>query len=87
MVFFGNCSKTFYLDDFSAVDKEYAVAHIFVGLFMVALGVWGLFEEYYFVIDFLKGFGPIVLIAGGLLATLAGCVPPKSEEGEAHGEN
>ena len=53
---------------------------------MIALGVWGLFEEYYFVVDFLKGFGPIFLIAGGLLAALAGCVPPKSEEGEAHGE-
>jgi len=56
--------------------------HIFLGLLLLALGVWGLFEEFYFVVDFLKGGGPIILMLCGMLATLAGCVPPKREEEE-----
>jgi len=46
----------------------------------MALGVWGLYDEYYYVVDFLKGSLPLVLMGGGLLATLAGCVPQKQEE-------
>jgi len=58
--------------------------HIFLGLLLLAVGVWGLFEEFYFVVDFLKGAGPIAAMLCGLLATLAGCVPPKREEEEEH---
>ena len=56
------------------------MVHIIIGLFIMALGVWGLYDEYYYVVDFLKGSLPLVLMGGGLLATLAGCVPQKQEE-------
>ena len=59
------------------------MVHIILGLFVMALGVWGLFDEYYYVVDFLKGSIPLALMAGGLLATLAGFVPQKLEEDAA----
>ena len=58
------------------------MAHIFAGLFMAAVGIWGIFEEYYYVADFIKGGGPLFLMAGGVLATLAGCVAKKKQEEE-----
>ena len=58
------------------------MAHIFAGLFMAAVGIWGIFEEYYYVADFIKGGGPLFLMAAGVLATLAGCVAQKKQEGE-----
>ncbi len=61
------------------------MAHIVGGLLILALGIWGLYYEYYYVVDFLKGGIPIVLMLGGLLATLAACVRQKDEEGEANG--
>jgi threonine/homoserine/homoserine lactone efflux protein len=61
------------------------MAHMFVGLLLLAVGVWGVFEEYYFVVDFVKGAGPIVLMLVGLLAALAGCVSQKKEEEEDNG--
>ena len=56
------------------------MVHIFVGLFFIALGVWGLFDEYYYVVDFAKGGIPVFLIFVGLVATLAGFIPPRREE-------
>ncbi|GFK92283.1 magnetosome protein MamI-1 [Fundidesulfovibrio magnetotacticus] len=56
------------------------MVHIILGLLLMALGVWGLYDEYYYVVDFLKGSIPLALMAGGLLAALAGFVPVKQEE-------
>jgi hypothetical protein len=50
--------------------------HVIIGLFFIALGVWGVFDEWYYVVDFLKGSGSLVLILGGLLAIFAGAVGP-----------
>jgi hypothetical protein len=47
--------------------------HIILGLFFVALGIWGIFDEWYYVLDCLKGGGALLLLLGGLLAILAGC--------------
>jgi hypothetical protein len=59
--------------------------HIVVGLLLLALGVWGLYDQYYYVVDLIKGGGPILLMVGGLIASLAGCAgQKKAEEGEAH---
>lgn len=58
------------------------MGQIFAGLFIAAVGIWGIFEEYYYVADFIKGGGPLFLIAGGMLATLAGCVVPKKQAPE-----
>ncbi|MBF0475297.1 MAG: hypothetical protein HQK58_05145 [Deltaproteobacteria bacterium] len=54
--------------------------HIILGLFFIALGIWGLFDEYYYVLDFIKGGLPILLMLLGLLATVAGFVPPRKKE-------
>ena len=53
---------------------------IILGLFFIALGIWGLFDEYYYVADFIKGGLPILLMLSGLVATLAGFVPPGEKE-------
>lgn len=53
---------------------------VVLGLVFIALGVWGLYDEYYYVADFFKGGLPLVLMAFGLLATLAGVTPFREEE-------
>ncbi len=53
---------------------------IVLGLLLIALGVWGIYDEYYYVADFVKGGLPIALMAFGLLATLAGVTPFRGEE-------
>jgi len=54
--------------------------HIILGLFFLALGIWGIYDEYYYVADIVKAGLPIWYDVIGLLATLAGFVPPKTEE-------
>ena len=61
------------------------MAHIVGGLLILALGIWGLYDEYYYVVDFMKGGIPIILMLGGLLATLASCVRQNNEEDNANG--
>lgn len=46
--------------------------HITIGLFLIALGVWGIFDEWYYVIDFFKGGSCALLMVGGLFGILAG---------------
>jgi hypothetical protein len=53
---------------------------IILGLFFIALGIWGLFDEYYYVADFIKGGLPIFLVLSGLIALLAGVIPPTEKE-------
>lgn len=53
---------------------------IVIGLLMIALGLWGIFDEYYYVADFVKGGIPLFLMLSGLFAALAGIVPIKREE-------
>jgi hypothetical protein len=54
--------------------------HIIIGLFFIALGIWGIYDEYYYVADVIKGGLPIVMVIIGLVATLAGIVPVRSKE-------
>ena len=56
------------------------MVQIVLGLFLTALGIWGIYDEYYYVADFIKGGLPIVLMIAGLVATVAGIVPYKSKE-------
>jgi len=51
--------------------------HIIIGLLFVALGIWSIFDEYYYVSDVIKGVSPLFLIVSGLIATLAGFIPPE----------
>jgi hypothetical protein len=54
--------------------------NIILGLFAIALGIWGLFDEYYYIADFIKGGLPIFLMLSGLIAILAGVIPPTEKE-------
>lgn len=54
--------------------------HIIFGLLFIALGIWGVFDEYYYIADVIKGGLPICMILLGLVATLAGFIPPKVKE-------
>ena len=56
------------------------MVNIILGLFFIALGIWGLFDQYYYVADFFKGGLPILLMLSGLIATLAGLIPPTKKE-------
>ncbi|MEE8383233.1 MAG: hypothetical protein V3V90_08860 [Thermodesulfobacteriota bacterium] len=53
---------------------------IVIGLLMISLGFWGVFDEYYYVADFVKGGVPLFMMMIGLLAAMAGIVPIKKEE-------
>ncbi len=53
---------------------------IILGLFLIAIGIWGLFDEFYYVADFIKGGLPIFLILSSLIAILAGVIPPMEKE-------
>ena len=44
------------------------MGQIIIGLFLAALGIWGLFDEWYYVLDFLKGMAPLVMIVVGMLS-------------------
>ena len=63
--------------------------HIIVGLFFIALGIWGVFDEWYYVVDFLKGSFSVLLVAVGLVGIMAGAVgrssgqPKPEKEGNA----
>jgi hypothetical protein len=56
--------------------------HVIIGLFFIALGVWGVFDEWYYVVDFLKGSGSLFLIVAGMLAIFAGAVGPLGKREE-----
>jgi len=62
--------------------------HIIIGLFFIALGVWGVFDEWYYVVDFIKGSGSVLLILVGAIAIFAGAAGPlrKPEENGDEGD-
>jgi hypothetical protein len=50
--------------------------HIIIGLFFISLGIWGVFDEWYYVVDFVKGFSTVTLIIGGIIGIFAGIIGP-----------
>ncbi|MGK5088469.1 hypothetical protein WDW86_12995 [Bdellovibrionota bacterium FG-2] len=46
--------------------------HLIVGIVALVLGVYGVYDEYFNVIDFLKGASPLIFIAVGVVALVAG---------------
>jgi hypothetical protein len=59
--------------------------HIITGLFLIALGIWGIYDEFFYVADFVKGGLPLLMISFGLVATLSGFIPPKEKEESENG--
>ena len=49
--------------------------HIIIGLFAIALGIWGVFDEWYYVVDAVKGGSSLLLILAGMVGIFAGVVP------------
>ncbi len=49
--------------------------HIIIGLFAIALGIWGVFDEWYYVVDAVKGGSSLLLILVGMVGILAGVAP------------
>ncbi|MGK5083004.1 hypothetical protein WDW37_06835 [Bdellovibrionota bacterium FG-1] len=47
-------------------------AHLAIGVVALVLGIYGVYDEYFNVIDFLKGASPLIFIAVGLVALVAG---------------
>ena len=50
--------------------------HIIFGLFAIALGIWGVFDEWYYVVDVIKGGTSLFFVLAGLLGIFAGLVGP-----------
>ncbi len=46
--------------------------HVIVGLMAIALGVWGVMDEWYYALDCLKAMGALGLTVGGFLALVGG---------------
>ena len=57
--------------------------HIILGLFFIALGIWGVMDEWYYVLDSIKAIGSLGLLGGGLLAFVAGLLGRPSSVSES----
>lgn len=55
--------------------------HIIIGLFFIALGIWGVFDEWYYVVDCVKGSSAVFLLLIGHIAILAGLRKSKAKPG------
>ncbi len=53
--------------------------HVIIGLFLISLGIWGVFDEWYYVVDFIKGFSIVLLMVVGHVGILAGLRRPKKK--------
>ncbi|MBI5481363.1 MAG: hypothetical protein HY906_21065 [Deltaproteobacteria bacterium] len=47
-------------------------AHIAFGLALLGLAVYGFYDEYYAVLDFVKGATPLVMVGVGSIAVVSG---------------
>jgi small neutral amino acid transporter SnatA (MarC family) len=53
-------------------DGSPTTAQIVFGLAMLALAVYGFYDEFFAVMDFFKGSVPLLMIGGGLVAVFSG---------------
>jgi hypothetical protein len=56
--------------------------HILAGSTAIALGTWGMYDEYFVVLEFIKGSLQPVLALGGLVAILAGLLTHRPKIGQ-----
>ena len=48
------------------------LGHVVFGVTLLGVGIYGFFDEYYAVLDFLKGSVPLALLLLGMVAVVAG---------------
>jgi small neutral amino acid transporter SnatA (MarC family) len=53
-------------------DGSPTTAQIVFGLAMLALAIYGFYDEFFAVMDFFKGSVPLVMIGGGIIAVWSG---------------
>ena len=60
------------------------MVQVIVGLFLVAFGIWGLFDDWYYVVDFISGFAPVFMVLLGVCSLALVFLGPKilKEEGK-----
>jgi len=60
---------------------------VIYGLFFISLGIWALFDQWYYVMDNLKGMLPVVMLAMGILSLVIVVVgPEKLKEDREHND-
>jgi hypothetical protein len=52
--------------------KGRKLSHVVVGLVLLGVGVYGYFDEYFAVLDFVKGAVPPLLLLAGIVAVVSG---------------
>jgi hypothetical protein len=52
--------------------KEFRKINAAIAGVLIVLGIFGLYDEYYAVVDFLHGFIPLFLFATGIVAVISG---------------
>jgi len=50
------------------------MVNLIIGLFLLALGIWAIFDEIFFVEDFMRGFLPMVMSIMGVFSLALYCV-------------
>lgn len=50
------------------------MVRVILGLFFIAFGLWGLFDEWYYVADAFKGFLPLLMVLMGVLSLAIVCM-------------
>ncbi len=61
--------------------------HVIVGLFFIALGIWGVFDEWYYVVNCVKGGASVFLVLAGALALLTGLSRPRRRPDDAEADD
>ena len=52
--------------------RKLRMGHVIVGVLLLAVGIYGSFDEYFATIDFLKGVVPPVLLVAGVVCVVTG---------------
>lgn len=61
-------------------SQQVRLGQVAIGLVLMGLGIYGFYDEYFAVLDFLKGAVPPLLLLSGLVTVIAGVRQLKREE-------
>lgn len=53
-------------------NKDFRKFNLIVSIVLLFMGLYGLYDEYYAVVDFFNGLLPVLLVVAGLLAVVHG---------------